>query len=80
MIRQIKIHTYKISDPSSSPLQVILCETRNHQKDVMVLWSIALAFSILHTDIDTNYIVSTFVDTGQISGGEGKSVLWQNTY
>ena len=48
-----------------SPLQIIVCETVYHQKDVMVLWSMASTFSILDTDIHNNYILSPFVDIGK---------------
>ena len=45
-----------------SPLQIWVCKTVYHQHDVKVLWSMALTFSILDTDIHNNYILSPFVD------------------
>jgi hypothetical protein len=36
MIRRMKIYTLKIPEPSSIPLQVLVCATVYRQKDVMV--------------------------------------------
>ena len=55
------IYILKIPDTNTCPLQVLVCETVYHQKDVMV------------NGLDIQHILSPFVDTGTISmekGGE----------
>lgn len=53
------IYILKIQDPNSCALQVLVCETVYHQKDVMV------------NGFDIQHILSPFVDTDTISIEKG---------